>query len=163
MLNLSAFEERRTSEGRLVALRAFFATSFGVLAVVFWILQVLQNAKYEGLADSNYLRTIPLRAPRGVLFDRNGRILVENRDSFIIAVLREATTNLEETIRKIAAATRVPEADIRQAIDRRRREPLFRPLPVIEHATFEQVAAIEVRRRELPEVLVQQVPTRNYP
>jgi cell division protein FtsI/penicillin-binding protein 2 len=61
MLNLSAFEERRTSEGRLVALRAFFAVSFAVLVVVFWLLQVLQNAKYEGLADNNYLRTIPLR------------------------------------------------------------------------------------------------------
>ena len=163
MLNLSAFEERRTSEGRLVAVRAFFAVAFGVLVIVFWILQVLQNAKYEGLADNNYLRTIPLRAPRGVLFDRNGRVLVENRHSFTIAVLREATTNLERTIQKIAAATGVPESAIREAIDRRRREPLFRPLPVIEHATFEQVAAIEVRRRELPEVLVQQVPTRNYP
>jgi penicillin-binding protein 2 len=163
MLNLSAFEERRTSEGRLVALRAFFAVTFGVLVVVFWILQVLQNAKYEGLADSNYLRTIPLRAPRGVLFDRHGRVLVENRYSFTIAVLREATTDLDQTVAKIAAATGVPEATIREAIDRRRREPLFRPLPVIEHATFEQVAAVEVRRRELPEVLVQQVPTRSYP
>ncbi len=163
MLNLSAFDERRTSEGRLVALRAFFAVGFGVLVIVFWLLQVLQNAKYEGLADSNYLRTIPLRAPRGVLFDRNGRVLVENRHSFTIAVLREATKDLNQTVQRIATATGVPESTIREAIDRRRREPLFRPLPVIEHATFEQVAAIEVRRRELPEVLVQQVPTRYYP
>jgi penicillin-binding protein 2 len=163
MLNMSAFEERRTSEGRLVALRAFFALGFIALVVVFWILQVLQNSKYEGLADSNYLRTIPLRAPRGVLFDRHGRVLVENRDSFTIAILREATSDLDRTIEKVAAATGVPETAIRDAVERRRREPLFRPLPVIEHATFEQVAAIEVRRRELPELLVQQVPTRNYP
>ena len=163
MLNLSAFEERRTSEGRLVGVRAFFAVMFAGLAIVFWILQVLQNAKYEGLADSNYLRTIPLRAPRGVLFDRNGKVLVENRHSFTIAVLREATKDLNQTIQKIAHATGVPEPTIREAIERRRREPLFRPLPVIEHASFEQVAAVEVRRRELPEVLVQQVPTRNYP
>ena len=163
MLNMSAFEERRTSEGRLVALRAFFGVGFAALVIVFWILQVLQNAKYEGLADSNYLRTIPLRAPRGVLFDRDGRVLVENRDSFTIAILREATNDLERTIRNVAVATGVSEAAIREAVERRRREPLFRPLPVIEHATFEQVAAIEVRRRELPEILVQQVPTRSYP
>jgi penicillin-binding protein 2 len=163
MLNMSAFEERRTSEGRLVALRAFFAVAFALLVGVFWILQVLENAKYEDLADSNYLRTIPLRAPRGVLFDRHGKVLVENRHSFTIAVLREATKDLNQTVSKIANATGVPEAAIRDAIERRRREPLFRPLPVIEHASFEQVAAIEARRRELPEVLVQQVPTRNYP
>jgi penicillin-binding protein 2 len=97
------------------------------------------------------------------LFDRHGRVLVENRDSFTIAVVREGPTSLDATIAKIARATGVPEAQIREAIERRRRDPLFRPIPVIEHATFEQVAAIEVRRRELPEVLVQQVPTRAYP
>ncbi len=86
--------------------RAFFAVSFGVIVVVFWVLQVLQNAKYEGLADSNYLRTIPLRAPRGVLFDRNGRVLVENRHSFTIAVLREATKDLNQTVQKIADGDR---------------------------------------------------------
>jgi penicillin-binding protein 2 len=163
MLTSGAFEDRRTSEGRLVGLRVMFIASFAVLVVVFWLLQVLQNAKYEGLADSNYLRTIPLRAPRGVLFDRHGRVLVENRYSFTIAIVREGTTSLDATITKLASATGVPEANIREALERRRRDPLFRPIPVIEHATFEQVAAIEVRRRELPEVLVQQVPTRAYP
>ena len=163
MLRGGAFEERRTSEGRLLGLRVLFTGTFAALVVVFWLLQVLQNAKYEGLADANYLRTIPLRAPRGVLFDRHGKVLVENRHSFTIAVVREGTTNLDATIRKIADATGVAEANIRAAIERRRRDPLFRPIPVVEHATFEQVAAIEVRRRELPEVLVQQVPTRAYP
>ena len=110
MLTVGAFEDRRTSEGRLVGLRVIFSASFGMLVVVFWLLQVLQNAKYEGLADSNYLRTIPLRAPRGVLFDRHGRVLVENRDSFTIAVVREGTTSLDATIAKIASATGVPEA-----------------------------------------------------
>src|SRR6187402_3336463 len=146
MLNLSAFEERRTSEGRLVGVRAFFAVMFAGLAVVFWILQVLQNAKYEGLADSNYLRTIPLRAPRGVLFDRNGKVLVENRYSYTIALLREQTTHLDESIRTVAAVTGVDEVRLRDVVQRRRREPVFRPLPLIEHATFAQVAAVTARR-----------------
>jgi penicillin-binding protein 2 len=163
MMSAGIFDDRRTSEGRLIGLRVLFVSTFAMLVVVFWILQVLQNAKYEGLADSNYLRTIPLRAPRGVLFDRHGRVLVENRDSFTIAVVREGIADLDGTLRKIATATGVPEASLREAFDRRRRDPLFRPVPVIEHATFEQVAAIEVRRREMPEVIVQQVPTRSYP
>jgi penicillin-binding protein 2 len=98
-----------------------------------------------------------------VLFDRFGRVLVENRTSFTVAILREQAAHLDDTIRKIAEVTGVDQADIRAAVDRRRREPLFRPLPVIEHATFSQVAALEARRRELPEVLIQQVPTRSYP
>src|SRR5262245_10487734 len=163
MLNLGAFEDRRTSEGRLIGLRVIFIAAFAMLAVAFWLLQIVQNAKYEGLAASNHLRTIPLRAPRGVLFDRFGKVLVENRHSFTVALLREQTTHLDETIRKVAEVTGVGEEQIRDAVQRRRREPLFRPLPVIEHATFAQVAALEARRRELPEILIQQVPTRTYP
>ena len=163
MFNVGAFEERRTSEGRLTGLRVMFIAAFVLLAVAFWLLQVVQNAKYEELAASNHLRTISLRAPRGVLFDRSGRVLVENRYSFTVAILREQTKDLDETVRRLAGMTGAAEADIRSAVERRRREPLFRPVPVIEHATFAQVAALEARRRELPEVLIQQVPTRTYP
>ena len=115
------------------------------------------------MADNNHLRTIPLRAPRGIVFDRNGSVLVENTLSYTIAIQRELTKNMDQTIRRIAAATGVDEARIRDAVQRRRREPVFRPLPVIEHATFAQVAAVTARRFELPEVLVQQVPARTYP
>ena len=106
-------------------------------------------------ADNNYLRTIPLRAPRGVLFDRNGRVLVENRDSFTIAILRERHD--QPRTPTIAAARRGRRrATSRRSASRssgdRAREPLFRPIPVIEHATFAQVAAVAARQLELPEV-----------
>ena len=45
----------------------------------FWYFQVVQHAKFEELAENNHQRTLALRAPRGVMFDRNGRVLVENR------------------------------------------------------------------------------------
>ena len=151
------------SEGRLTGLRVLFVSCFAILAVTFWVLQVLQHQRYEEMAANNHLRTIPLRAPRGVVFDRGGRVLVENRYSFTIAIVREQATRLEETIVKVASVTGVPEAKIREAVQRRRREPLFRPLPIIEHATFAQVAAIKARHLEMPEVVVQQVPTRTYP
>src|SRR5690606_27007657 len=106
---------------------------------------------------------VPLRAPRGVVFDRNGRVLVENRYSFTIAIVREQLHDIEQTVARLAAVTDTDPAAIRGAIDRRLREPPFRPLPVIEHATFAQVAAVTARRYELPEVLVQQVPIRTYP
>ncbi len=138
------FEERRSSEGRLVGLRVIFIACISVLAVGFWLLQVVDSAKYDEMAANNHLRTIPLRAPRGVLFDRNGRVLVENRNSFTIAIVREHVANLDQTIRRIAEATGVTRRSIRDAVQRRRREPLFRPMPVIEHATFAQVAAVVV-------------------
>ena len=67
MLSPGAFEDRREMQTRLMALRVMAILCFIFLAFAFWILQVVQHDKYGPWADKNYLRTIPLRAPRGVL------------------------------------------------------------------------------------------------
>jgi penicillin-binding protein 2 len=157
------FEERRASTSRLLGLRIFFVVCVAALAVSFWLLQVVQGAKYAEMAENNNRRTIPLPAPRGVLFDRNGKVLVQNRVSFTIALVRERTKHLDESIHRIAQATGVVEDDIRDIVQRHRREPPFRPIPVIVDASFAQVAAVTARGWEMPEVVVQQVPTRAYP
>jgi len=125
----------------------------------------VQHDTYEAWADKNYLRTLPLRAPRGVVFDRHGRALVENRDSFTIVVLRERTANLDQAIRRLAGAVGWPEERVREPIQRAiaRRDPIFRPIPVVQNATLSQVVAVKARQLELPEVEVLQVPTRQYP
>jgi penicillin-binding protein 2 len=156
-------QERRGHDSRLLGLRAAFVGVFIVMAFCFWRLQVVQHAKYEEMAANNHLKTVSLRAPRGVVFDRNGRVLVENRYAFTISLIREQLSDIDATVAKLAEVTATDPAAIRAAIDRRLREPPFRPLPVIEHATFAQVAAVTARRYELPEVLVQQVPIRTYP
>jgi penicillin-binding protein 2 len=163
MHSVESHERRRAGEARLIGLRSFFGVAFVLMAVFFWRLQIVQHAHYEELAANNHLKTVPLRAPRGVLFDRDGRVLVENRYSFTIAIVRERIRDLDQTVRSLAAVTGSDEERMREAVKRRLREPAFRPLPVIEHATFEQVAAVSARRHEMPEVLVQQVPTRTYP
>lgn len=163
MLSLESHERRRNDEARLLGLRIFFTACFVVMAVCFWRLQVVQHAKYEEMAANNHLKTVPLRAPRGVVFDRNGRVLVENRYSFTISIVREQLVDIDQTVTRLSEVTGTDAAAIREAIERRLREPAFRPLPVIEHATFAQVAAVTARRHEMPEVLVQQVPIRTYP
>ncbi len=165
MLTPAAFEDKRELQERLIIVRVVAVVLFALLAIAFWLLQIVQHEKYTEWADKNYIRQIPLRAPRGVLFDRDGRVLVENRDSFTIAFLRERTPNLDEAIRRLAEALNIEEARVREPIERAiaRREPVFRPIPIVQHATFDQVVAVRARKLELPEVVVQQVPTRHYP
>jgi penicillin-binding protein 2 len=130
------------------------------------MLQVLQFQRYSEMAQNNQLRTIALRAPRGVLFDRNGKVLVENTFSYTISIVREQSPNprnLNEAVRRLAAATDVDESRLADIVRRHRTDASFQPIPVIEHATFEQVAAVITRKLELPEVVVQRVPTRSYP
>jgi penicillin-binding protein 2 len=163
MLTSGAFEERRTSEGRLIGLRVIFVAGFSALAIAFWLIQVVQNDKYAERATNNFLRRVSMQAPRGIVFDREGRVLVENRPSFTIALVREDAKDLDDTLQRVAAITGADIERMREVLVRRKKEPLFRPLPVVEHATLAQAAAIAARQLELPGVVVQQVPTRKYP
>src|SRR5919204_1749694 len=95
--------ERRGIGIRLSILQYLITVIFSILAVSFWVLQVVEHAKYKEMAENNHQRTLALRAPRGLVFDRNGRVLVENRHSFSISIVREHSKNLNRTIRLLAA------------------------------------------------------------
>jgi penicillin-binding protein 2 len=150
---------------RLTVLQYLATVVFSILALSFWVLQVAQHAKYEEMAENNFQRTLALRAPRGVLFDRDGKVLVENRNSYTISIVREHTRDLDHTIRLLASVLKVDEAQIREIVDRYRREPTYRPIPIVQDATLAQVAAVRARSLdfELPDVVVEPVPTRRYP
>ena len=138
---------------------------FSVLAVSFWVLQVVQHARFEEIAENNHQRTLALRAPRGLVFDRDGVVLVENRHSYSISIVREHTKDLDRTVRLLASVLGIEEPRVREIVDRHRREPSYRPITIVQDASLAQVAAVTARRLdfELPDVVVEEVPTRRYP
>src|SRR3954464_4527804 len=158
-------EDRRKAATRLTGMQALIAVTFSVLAVSFWVLQVVQHQQYNEMAENNHQRTLALRAPRGLVFDRDGRVMVENRHSYSISIVREHTKDLPRTIRILAQVLGVEEAGVKSIVDRHRREPTYRPTVIIQDASLSQVAAVVARRldSELPDVVVEQVPTRRYP
>ncbi|MBI3490419.1 MAG: penicillin-binding protein 2 [Acidobacteria bacterium] len=160
-----AVEERRRVTTRLKILQVLIVALFSVLAISFWVLQVVQHAKFEEMAENNHQRTLPLRAPRGVIFDRDGHVLVENRHSYSISIVREHTKDLNRTVRLLAAVLRLEESGVREIVSRHRREPTYQPITILQDASLAQVAAVTARRLdfELPDVVVEQVPTRRYP
>jgi penicillin-binding protein 2 len=138
---------------------------FSVLAVSFWVLQVVQHAQYKELAENNHQRTLALRAPRGLIFDRDGKVLVVNRGSYSISIVREHTKDMNRTVKLVSQVLGLEESAVRAIVDRHRREPTYRPITIVQDATLAQVAAVSARRLdfELPDVVVEQVPTRSYP
>ncbi len=158
-------EDRRKITFRLTIIQYLITVVFAALALGFWYLQVVEYAKYRELAENNHQRTLALRAPRGILFDRNGKVLVENRDSFTISIVREHSKNLDHTIRLLSSIAGLDEAAVRETVQRHRYEPSYRPVPIVEDASLAQVAAVTAHRldSELPDVLVERVPTRQYP
>src|SRR5882757_5501131 len=151
-------EDRRRATSRLTILQYSIIGIFSTLAVGFWVMQVVEHAKFEEMAENNHQRTLALRAPRGIVFDRDLKVLVENRRSYSISIVREHTKDLNRTVRLLAEA-------VGMVVERHRREPSYRPIMVVQDATLAQVAAVKARRLdfELPDIVVEQVPTRQYP
>src|SRR5918999_6130562 len=115
-------EDRRRIGVRLAYLQVGAILVFAVLAMSFWYLQVVQNAKFEEMALNNHQRTLALRAPRGVLFDRNGKVLVENRNSYTVSIVREHTKDLDRTVRLLSQVAGLDERQVKQVVDRHRGE-----------------------------------------
>jgi penicillin-binding protein 2 len=163
MMTPGAYEDRQSLYSRLLGLRVSAIVVFILIASAFWVLQVLKFAEYKERAENNYTRTIPLLAPRGIVFDRNGEVLVNNRRTFRLAIDREVTKDLKGTVRRLAAVTGTNEADLNAIVQRKLGDPVFQPLVVIEPATDAQVTAVIARKLELPEIVWEQVPMRTYP
>jgi penicillin-binding protein 2 len=162
---MSIVEDRRRLHGRVAVLRVAVAILFALLLGGFWYFQIFQHAKFREMAENNHQRTLPLRAPRGIIFDRHGEVLVENRASFNISIMREHSSDLDRTVRLLAQVVDRDEAELREIVERHRREPSYRPVVMVQDASLAQVAAVTARRLdfELPDVVVQEVPTRRYP
>src|SRR6202049_1393966 len=162
---MASIEDRRRIGMRLSVLQYTIGAMFSVLAVSFWVLQGVDHVKYSEMAENNQQRTLPLRAPRVLVFDRDGRVLVENRHSYSISIVREHTKDINRTIRLLARVLGVDQARVREIVDRNRREPSYRPITVVQDASLAQVASVTARRLdfELPDVVVEEVPTRRYP
>lgn len=156
-------DDRRSLTMRLSVLQYLVAVVFAALAVGFWVFQIPQHQKFLETAENNRTRRLPLPAPRGVLLDRDGKVLVENQSTLNIGLIREQTRNIPDVLRQLAAATGADEAELRENVARHRRDPIYRPIMLLENASRAQVAAMLARRLELPGVFFQEVPSRRYP
>ena len=153
---------RRSLTVRLTVLQYVIAMAFASLAVAFWVFQIAKHQQFREMADNNFRRELPLPAPRGVLFDRDGKILVANQNTFNIVLAREQTKDIDQTLQILGEATGADPAEMKEIVNRKRREPSYRPIVLIEHATLAQVVAMRARSMELPGVDHQEVPARNY-
>ena len=155
-------DDRQNLGLRLSAMQYLVAVLFAALAVAFWIFQVAQHERFREIAENQYLQRLPLQAPRGMLFDRHGQVLVENTTTRNIALVREQVKDLDRTLRDLAAAIGGDPVEWAEIVRRKRKEPTYRPIVLIENASEEQVIAVRARKAELRGIIYQEVPTRKY-
>ena len=154
------YEDLRPVQSRLAVVQAVVAGLIALLLLQFWNLQVMRAHHFRDLAENNRSRLMTVAAPRGILVDREGQLLVGNRPSFNLVLTPEHAENLDRVVTRLARTLGTGEAAIRERLARRLP---YRPVVVRADATVAEVAALEARRLELPEVRVEVVPLRSYP
>lgn len=138
-------------------------SAFVLLVLYFWKMQVLDHKHYWGLSEANRIREVTLTPQRGLIIDRYGQVLATNIAAFQAAVIRENSQDLEASYTRIAELLHMDANIIRERVEKYRRFPVFFPLVIKEDLEDEEVAVIESRRLEFPELIVQAQPKRFYP
>ena len=137
-------------------------TVLGVVMLAFFRTQILEHGKYQLQSETNRLRPIPLPAPRGIITDRNGKVLAENVPGYTVSLLPAGEDSLRAALARLAPIVKLDPAGVERVLVRYRRAP-YLPVTVLPNARFDVVAALEERRLVLPGLLIQPEPKRHYP
>jgi penicillin-binding protein 2 len=155
--------KEKISAIKLHASQYMIAAVLLVLTTGLWRLQVLGATTYRVLAEQNRIRKDPVRAPRGKIFDREGRIIVDNYPSVTCYLSREGQKNLEADLPMIAEGLHIPVEQIRATLKRFAYAPQYQLLPLKQDITQDEQAFIEAHRNELPELETLDEQRRLYP
>jgi penicillin-binding protein 2 len=151
---------------RIVAMAALVTAALVVIVCQLWYLQVLEGGRFQEASEKNRIRVRPIAAPRGILFDRNGLPLVDNRPAFTLSLIpreldRDAVAR-DATLGRLAALLQIPFAELQDAVARVSPDSIL-PVRVRRGLSMEDVARVEEWKLELPGVIVEVEPQRAYP
>ncbi|HEX2502121.1 MAG TPA: penicillin-binding protein 2 [Methylomirabilota bacterium] len=125
-------------------------------------LQILSGERMAALSDRNRLRLRPIVAPRGILFDRAGLPLVDNRPAFTLVVVPRDVPDLDALVGRLAELLAVPVSELKERLARVSSDSPW-PIRLSRGLTLDEVARIEEWRLDLPGVTVEVEPQRAYP
>jgi penicillin-binding protein 2 len=111
------YEDLRSLQSRLSVIKTVVVGALALVVVYFWHLQVVRGKYFRELAENNRMRSVPIPAPRGPIFDRNGRVLVENRSSFNVVLSAEPHINLDAELQRVGRLIEVDEDQVRERIE----------------------------------------------
>ena len=132
------------------------------LMVGFFRSQILNHQKYDMQSKTNRLRELPLPAPRGVIFDRNNKVIADNVIGYSVSVLAMKEDTLRAVLQRLTGTISITPQQIEQSVRRFRRAPT-RPTVIIPDASFDVVSVLEEHRSQFPGLIIQSAPRRFYP
>jgi penicillin-binding protein 2 len=154
---------------RLRFVQALVVLMLGVLTVRLYVLQVVRHEKYAEIAENQRRRRLPIPAPRGVIFDRERRVIVDSRPIYNVIMSREDAmkgkdvNTVNALIEPLSAGLGVEKEILKERFELVKSMPAFESLKIKEGATPGDIAWVEAHTLEYPELRVEQQPQRRYP
>ncbi|KAB7623770.1 penicillin-binding protein 2 [Alkalilimnicola sp. S0819] len=156
-------EERGLFNRRALTAMALMFLLFLGLAGRAGYLQVFNYQHYTTLSQANRVKLVPAPPTRGLIFDREGRLLAENRPSFQLVITPEQVQDMDATLAELGRLIELSDAELERFHALRHRQRHFNEVPLKYRLSEEEVAHIAVNRHRLPGVDVRAQLTRHYP
>ena len=155
--------EQRLFERRALAAVVIIIALTLVLIGRLVILQVVRYDYYADLSQGNRVRVEPLPAQRGLILDRNGAVLAENRPAFQLELVRERVPDVDATLSRLIEIGVMPADDFDDTLKLVKSRRGFESVPIRLRLTPEEIARFAVHRFEFPGVDIATRLTRFYP
>ena len=152
---------KRRKTNRFDVLFYIVAGIFIVLALRLMSLQILSGGYYQAKAEGNRLRMVSMTAARGIMYDRNGQILVGSRPAYTISILPTGKALDEGEVAKLATLLKIKPEDITKKVNDHKYG--YEPIRIANDISMDIVTSIEEHRHELPGVTIDVEPLRYYP
>ena len=152
---------KRKKTSRFDVLFYIVAGIFIILALRLFMLQILAGGYYQAKAEGNRLRMVPMTAARGVIYDRNGQILVGSRPAYTISIMPTGKALDDGEVAKLAALLKMKPEDITKKVNDHKYG--YEPIRIANDISMDVVTTIEEHRHELPGVTIDVEPLRYYP
>ncbi|RCU48815.1 MULTISPECIES: penicillin-binding protein 2 [Corallincola] len=156
------------AEGRLFSRRAMVSL-FSVIVLLFVLianlyhLQINSYSTYKTRSNDNRIRLLPIAPNRGLIYDKNGVLLAENRPVFSLEIVPEEVDDIEQTVTGLAELLPITVEEQEKFLESSRFSRRFKRIPIKARLNEQQVAIFSVNQHRFPGVYIEARPTRYYP
>jgi penicillin-binding protein 2 len=155
--------ESRLFLNRIIAAFILILLLTSGLIVRLVYLQIVGHEHYATLAKDNSIKIEPLVPTRGIIYDRRGKVLADNTQSFSLELIPEQIPNLDDTLQRLQKLLNISDEKIDQYQKQRKRQKRFVSTPLLISMTDEEIAKFAVVRPYFPGVDIQARLVRHYP
>jgi penicillin-binding protein 2 len=155
-------EDRRIVEGRFLWANILFLLITGFLLIRLWWVQIYKGDYYRQIAENNRIQYIEIPAPRGIIYDKSGQVVLGNRPYFDLVYIPQFVHDRETTFKILGRLLHMPVGVFERRLWMSRGQPKYLPVNLKRNLTLHEVATIQSNKIFLPGIDIAVAPRRDY-